>query len=499
MAKPPSGPRGKGHQRSGRSPFEKRLRAALGEAGQTGGRIASAAGRKPPRGPQSATQRPEAHGAEAVASAERTQRTGRRADARSATGKLPAGKAEPPRSAWQGKTKAPKISGAAADREAAGAAVKLPKPGQMQIFLAVAPGLEDGLAEEVRAAGFRDVAATAGGATISGGWPDVWRANLVLRGPSRIIAPIGEFRALHLAQLDKRARRLPWREVIGSPAAIRVEATCAKSRIYHSGAAAERVGTAAAAALGCAVADAAEVTIRVHIEDDLCRVGLDTSGELLHKRGHKEAVAKAPMRETFAALLLRACGYDGREPVLDPMCGSGTLVIEAAEIALGLLPGRSRRFAFERLATFDADEFARVKSAAVAAAARAAAPFKLLGSDRDAGAIAMSRANAERAGVSGSTSFAQLAVSEVARPDGPAGLVICNPPYGTRIGDKKQLAPLYRALGQMLVTRFSGWRVGLITTEPDLARSTGLPFLPPGPPIAHGGLRVTLYRTNPLP
>jgi putative N6-adenine-specific DNA methylase len=126
------------------------------------------------------------------------------------------------------------------------------------------------------------------------------------------------------------------------------------------------------------------------------------------------------------------------------------------------------------------------------------------GSDRDAGAIAMAQANAERAGVAEYTAFRQRAVSDLAPPEGPAGpgtpgLVIVNPPYGTRIGDRKALVPLYRALGQVLLTRFPGWRVGLITSEPTLARATGLPFLAPAAPVPHGGLRVALYRTEALP
>jgi putative N6-adenine-specific DNA methylase len=107
----------------------------------------------------------------------------------------------------------------------------------------------------------------------------------------------------------------------------------------------------------------------------------------------------------------------------------------------------------------------------------------------------MSRANAERAGVAEFTEFRQCTISDIVAPAGPPGLVIVNPPYGTRISDRAKLQPLYRALGQTLLTRFAGWRVGLLTTEPSLAKATGLPFLPTDAPVPHGGLRVTLYRT----
>lgn len=366
-----------------------------------------------------------------------------------------------------------------------------------EIFLVATPGLEDALLAEVQDVQFHAAKIVQGGVTLTGGWSDVWRANLELRGATRVLARIGSFRAFHLAQLDKRARKLPWKEVLRPDVAFHVEASCKSSRIYHSGATAQRIERAIREELGAPASPEAEITVMVRIEDDLCTVSVDTSGTLLHKRGHKEAVSKAPMRETMAAMFLRQCGYRGTEPVVDPMCGSGTFVIEAAEIAAGLLPGRSRSFAFERLATFDAQSWKRIHEQACAASLRTP-PLRFHGSDRDAGAVSMSRANAERAGVAGLSEFSQHAISELNRPEGASGLVIVNPPYGARLGESSHLKPLYRALGQTLLDRFSGWRVGLITTEPSLAKSTGLPFKPPGAPVLHGGLRVRLFQTTAL-
>ncbi|MEQ1695525.1 MAG: THUMP domain-containing protein [Hyphomicrobiaceae bacterium] len=364
----------------------------------------------------------------------------------------------------------------------------------LEIFLATPPGLETLLCDEAREKGFSNATAAKGGVTVKGGWSEVWRANLEIRGASRVVARVAEFRAMHLAQLDKRARRVPWGEVLRKDVPFRVEATCRTSRIYHSGAAAQRIERAITEELGARVSADAEVCIRVRFEDDLCTIGVDTSGELLHKRGFKEAVNKAPMRETMAALFLRQCGFHGTEPVVDPMCGSGTFVIEAAEIAAGLKPGRARRFAFEQLATFDAAAWEVMRGAGHSITPA----IRFYGSDRDAGAISMSQANAERSGVSALTEFRQHSISDLVKPDGPPGLVMINPPYGTRIGEIKEVEPLYRALGQTLKTRFSGWRVGLITTETSLARATGLPFRPPGAPVPHGGLRVTLHQTGAL-
>jgi putative N6-adenine-specific DNA methylase len=366
--------------------------------------------------------------------------------------------------------------------------------GDFEIFLVATPGLEGPLCAEARARGFK-AKTIPGGVTLKGGWPEVWRANLEIRGASRVIARVGTFRALHLAQLDKRARRFPWADVLRPDVPFRVEVSCKSSKIYHSGAAAQRIERAISEELGAPVSPEADVCVKVRIEKDLCTIGVDTSGEPLHKRGHKQAVAKAPMRETMAALFLRQCGFDGTEPVVDPMCGSGTFVIEAAEIAAGLKPGRSRHFAFEQLATFDPKAWQQMRDAQ----SSVTPAVRFHGSDVDAGAIRMSRANAERAGVAGITEFQERAIEDLAPPDGPTGLVIVNPPYGDRIGDKARLKPLYRALGHALLTRFAGWRVGLITNEASLAEATGLPFSLGAEPVWHGGLRVTLFRTAALP
>ena len=369
----------------------------------------------------------------------------------------------------------------------------------LDIFLVAPPGLEPQLAEEARAAGFAGVSAAPGGVSVQGGWPEVWRANLELRGASRVLARVAQFRALHLAQLDKRARKLDWAAVLRPDVPVKVEAACRASRIYHAGAAAERIARAIAEGPGAPVAADAALRVMARIEDDLCTISLDTSGEPLHRRGHKQAVNPAPMRETLAALFLRACGHDGTEPLVDPMCGAGTFVIEAAEIAAGLKPGRSRAFAFESLAGFDPDAWARMKDRPPGPAPTASPAPRFFGADRDAGAIAMSQANAERAGVAAVTRFARAAISDLARPEGPPGLVIVNPPYGGRIGNRKLLFGLYATLGQVLRARFGGWRVGLVTADAGLARATGLPFGPPGPIVPHGGLKIRLWQAGPLP
>lgn len=360
-----------------------------------------------------------------------------------------------------------------------------------EIFLAAPPGLENVLRDEARELGFAKARAVPGGVTFQGGWPDVRHANLHLRTANRVLARIASFRAFHLAQLDKRARKIDWPAFLRPGTAVKVEtSTNRRSKIYHAGAASERIAKAAMAALGPALDESAPVRIMARIDDNLVTLSLDTSGTPLHKRGRKGFTGKAPLRETLAAAFLRQCGYRGDEPVLDPMCGSGTFLIEAAEMALGLAPGRARRFAFERMAGFDADLWNAERSQAIPPAA----PPGFFGYDRDQGAIQGATRNAEGL----PTEFACQPISALTRPEGPPGLVMVNPPYGARIGNKKQLYGLYGALGETLRAEFQGWRVGLVTSEPGLARATGLPFTQESPPIPNGGLKIRLYQTASL-
>ena len=357
------------------------------------------------------------------------------------------------------------------------------------MYLVTAPGLETALADEARAAGFRDVTPGIGGVEVTGGWPEVWRANLVLRGAVRVLARVAEFRAMHLAQLDKRARKVDWAAILRPDVPVRVEATCRKSRIYHDKAAAQRVERAIAEGIGAPLGPGG-IGIKLRIEDDLCTISIDTSGESLHKRGFKGFTGKAPMRETLAALILRQMGFDGTQAVVDPMCGSGTLVIEAAEIAAGLHPGRGRDFAFERLASFDPAGFAALKTAPQGSPA-----LRFFGSDRDQGAVAGASANAEKAGVSAWCRFTRAPVSDLVAPEEvPPGLLLANPPWGARIGERKLLFALYGALGQRLTAGFKGWRVGLISPDAGLVKATGLGLTALGAPIDMGGTRVTLWQ-----
>lgn len=370
----------------------------------------------------------------------------------------------------------------------------------LELFIVCPPGMEPHAAAEAQEAGFAVAGTVPGGVTLMGGWAEARRANMTLRGAVRVLARIARFRAMHPAQLDKRARKLPWTDWLRADVPVRVEASCHKSRIYHAGAAATRVAGAIHDATGARIMSAASqdaVSVKVRIDDDLCTISLDTTGPALHRRGVRQRMHAAPMRETLAALFLRAAGYDPEAaragtPLFDPMCGAGTFPIEAAEMAQGLLPGRARGFALDRMACAAALDDPIPGPARGADSVPPAAPF-CIGADRDAGAVAMAVENAARAGVATLCRFAQASISEARPPSDRPGLVIVNPPYGGRIGKKKALYGLYATFGRVMAEHFGGWRVALMTSEDALARATGLPFAPPGPPVPNGGIRVRLW------
>jgi putative N6-adenine-specific DNA methylase len=358
-----------------------------------------------------------------------------------------------------------------------------------KMFAVCAPGLEAVLARELQGLGLLKgftLLRESGGVSFSGRLRDLYRANLLLRSAERVLAGIGGFEAGSLPELRRGAAGLPWRKYLSADRPVSVRVLCRGSRIFHRGEAAARVAAAISESLGQAPEGGAAQLVFVRIEKDLCSVSVDSSGELLHRRGYRLAGAKAPLSESLAGALVLASGWDRRGPLLDPFCGSGTIAIEAALLAAGLAPGRARRFAFMDWDGFDEEYWEGVK--AETEAAPAAEPPRILASDRDAGAVAAARANAERAGVAGRIEFSCRAVSAVEPPAGP-GWVVSNPPYGVRIQGKGELRDLYAQLGKVLRSKCPGWRACLLCASPPLLRATGLPF-EAGLATVNGGLAV---------
>jgi putative N6-adenine-specific DNA methylase len=212
--------------------------------------------------------------------------------------------------------------------------------------------------------------------------------------------------------------------------------------------------------------------IVVRVVRDVVTISADSSGELLHRRGYRQAIGKAPLRETLAAAMLLAAEYDGTGPLVDPFCGSGTIPIEGALIARRIPPGIHRRFAFEHWPGFEPALWDSVRAAG-RARMRDRAPAPILGWDRDAGAVAAALSNAERAGVGVDVALAHGAISGLVVPPGP-GLIATNPPSGVRLGEAGDLRDLYARFGSVLRAECGGWRAVLLTADRAHDAATGL-------------------------
>lgn len=358
-----------------------------------------------------------------------------------------------------------------------------PAPEAFDALIVTAPGLEPLALAELSALGVVATHDEPGVVTARLAMRDVMRANLHLRTVSRVAVRLAHFKALTFADVEKHAKRVPWERVLAPGVAVRFRVTCRKSRLYHSGAVAQRLMDAVrlkfpevdAAAERAHDDDGAEEQLFiVRVIRDQLTLSADASGELLHRRGYRQALAKAPLRETLAAAMLMGAGWDGSTPFADPMCGSGTIAIEAAMIARRMAPGLRRRFAFEQWPGHDAKLWRAVQKEAHDAE-RPSAPVPILASDRDAGAISATRANAERAGVLGDLTIAQQAVSALALPETP-GLVMVNPPYGIRVGDKKPLRNLFAQIGNVLRERAPRWRFAMLSADRELDGQVRLRF-----------------------
>lgn len=302
----------------------------------------------------------------------------------------------------------------------------------VELYVIAAPGLEPAVAAELEALGFTDLRPERGGVTCVG---DPAVANLHLRAATRVLARVATFKATRFTDLSREAAKIDWSPYGG----LTPKATCRKSRLYHSGAVEEALAKSVPPGPGVLMA-------RLH--RDVCTLSVDTSGERLHRRGWRLENGPAPLRESLASGLLRLAGWDPATPLYDPMCGSGTFLIEGALWAAGVPPGQIR-------AEGDAE----------IVPAPASGP-QIFGSDRSAPTIKAAQRNAERAGIS---SWLSLKVCEAGRaappPDAPPGLVICNPPYGRRVDAARHaMARLREGLGA-----FPRWSVALFAPPRQLA------------------------------
>ncbi|ATE62342.1 THUMP domain-containing class I SAM-dependent RNA methyltransferase [Thauera sinica] len=340
-------------------------------------------------------------------------------------------------------------------------------------------GLEALLADELRALGAAGAEAVHGGVMWHGDWTACYRANLESRIATRVLWQVARGRYRAEVDIYKLAYGATWAKWFTADDTIRIYVTAQKSPLKSLEFITLRIKDAVCDHFRTVAGrrpsvDTADPAVRIHafLTADIATLYIDTSGEPLYKRGFKPAAVEAPLKENLAAGILLLTGWQPGEPLLDPMCGSGTFLLEAAQIALDIAPGLGRRFGFERLRHADRAAWAGIRRAAEA---RRQAPRELaiFGSDIVGEQLRRSRTNLEAAGLADCVSLERADLLE-RTPPAPAGVMVTNPPYGVRIGEAEALAALYPRLGDALKQRWSGWRCFFFSGDPALPKLIGL-------------------------
>jgi putative N6-adenine-specific DNA methylase len=364
-------------------------------------------------------------------------------------------------------------------------------------YAVVSPGLENICAQELTDLEVVPRQVATGGVAFAGRLRELYRANLCLRTASRILVRFAEFHSRDFPDLFRKALRLPWGRFIRPETPVDFRITCHASRLNHTVRIAETLESSLNQALGRATSPAGgnPQLVMARIADDRVTLSIDSSGELLHRRGYRQSVTAAPLRETLAAGILMLLGWHGEVPLADPMCGSGSFLAEGALLARRQAPGLSRRFAFMRWPGYReglwkllCDEARRCETGGGTI---------LRGADESAEAVAAARENLQKLAFSGQISIEQcpLAAQEVRA--GP-GLVVCNPPYGKRLALHDRPLEFYAGLGRQLQHAYPGWQVAMLCPDTSLAKATGLPLRRIAT-LDNGGLEVGLFSTKPGP
>jgi putative N6-adenine-specific DNA methylase len=348
-------------------------------------------------------------------------------------------------------------------------------------FATCGRGIEPVLAGELEALGALDVEPGRGGVRFAGDRALLYQANLWLRTAVRVLQPVLEADVASPDDLYAAVRSLDWSQYLTPDHTLAVDCNVRDSHITHSKYAAlrtkdaicdqfvERVGRRPSVDL-----DEPMVGLNLHIHRDHAVLSLDSSGESLHKRGYRPVQTRAPLNEALAAALVLLTGWPGDRPFADPLCGSGTLPIEAAWLALRRPPGLTRkRFGFQGWMDFDVGLWTSLRDAA-RRGVRRALPAPIVAGDVRGDAIAFATANARAAGIGHLLRFEKRDVRDFRPPPGPAGVLLCNPPYGERLGEEKSLGGLYRLLGEVFRERCPGWACWVFTGNRRLADAIGL-------------------------
>jgi putative N6-adenine-specific DNA methylase len=368
----------------------------------------------------------------------------------------------------------------------------------MEQFFATCPrGLEAQLAGELTAAGAQQTELTGGGVSFAGSLETCYRANLWSRIATRILWRVAHGPYRREEDIYQLALGVPWQTHFSARRTLRVYMTAIRSplksldfttlRIKDAVCDRFRAETGARPSVDTA---APEVRIHAFLTDCAATLYLDMSGEPLYKRGYKFASVEAPLKENLAAGILMLAGWQPGMPLLDPMCGSGTFLLEAALMAHDIAPGLARKFGFFRLGNFDAALWQKLLNEA-AARKRAVQPQPIFGSDISQDQIERTRQNLAAAGLH---DCAQLECADLLdrRPPADEGVLVANPPYGVRLEEQARLAVFYPKLGDALKQRFAGWRCHFISADPQLPKLIGLKAAR-RTPLFNGALECRLY------
>ncbi len=368
-----------------------------------------------------------------------------------------------------------------------------------RFFVVVSPGLESVCRMELEGLLGKDrpVSVLEGGLEFTGPVTDLYRANLHLRTASRILMRFGDFSATDFRTLEKKVRDIPWELYLARSHMPVIHVTSRKSRLNHTGAIDQRFREGIALRLEMAdlpVPDestpVSEQQVFVRVLQDRFELSLDSSGDLLYMRGLKTKGGKAPMRENLAAGLLLLSGYDGKMPLVDPMCGTGSFSLEAALMAKHIPPGWFRAFAFERWPCFREGAFRHIRSAAEEAMVRCTSPM-IYASDIEEKACLALADTVKSVGLVDLVQVCRADALELYPPCPEKGLVMVNPPYGLRLGSEKASRALIENLFKTWGTRFRGWRIGAVS--PFDRPSVRVPGAMVRHRFHHGGLRLFLF------
>lgn len=368
---------------------------------------------------------------------------------------------------------------------------------QQQFFATCPRGLEALLENELSALGAQALDPTDGGVGFAGDLSLGYRANLESRIATRILWRVDKGRYTSEEDIYKAAYALPWHNWFAVGRNFMVKVTASKSPLKSLEFVTLRIKDAVCDRFRTEVGsrpyiDTKTPDIRVHayLTDSLYELFLDTSGAALFQRGLRRASIEAPLRENLAAGILKLSGWQPGMPLLDPMCGSGTFLLEAAMMALDIAPGSGRSFGFEKLKNFDAAAWQKIRSLALEKA-RPVSFQKIYGSDSDLRAVRIAKQNLQAAGLLEAVQLAKTDITEVIPPAGE-GVLVANPPYGVRIGEDEELAALYPKIGEALKRKFAGWNTYFLTSDMRLPK---LMRLSPSKrtPLFNGPLECRLF------